>query len=656
VKAKLKDDDAEIAALEKKLGLKGKKNRPKVFDDDGLRDLLDGLDDYVDGMSAKRKRTDYDEFLSGKRRHVEGSETVSEDDSNQDDATFSEDGKPAGDSESEADGNLDVDDEELDGSLSDEDDEFGGFDDVVNNGLRDTFVDSNPDHLHEDTEEEPPPPKRRENPYVAPVAASIAPSGKYIPPSMRGASTSETEELFRLRRQLQGQLNRLSEANLISILREVEGVYASHARQHVTEVLIDLLIGLLCDRTTLIDTFIILHAGFAAATYKVLGAHFGAQLLERIVSEFEKFYAAEKDEISGSKQTTNLMALLAELYTFQLIGSNLIFDYIRLFLTDLTELNTELLLKIIKNCGAQLRHDDPSSLKDIVIMLQKSVAKVGEANLPVRTKFMIEAIGDLKNNRQKTGVAASSVAAEHIARMKKTLGALNTNIKASEPLGVSLADINSSSKEGKWWLVGASWKNETQESGTSSTPARNGAEDERQDEPGATGDGDDLLQLAKEQRMNTDIRRAIFMNIMSASDYKDAHMRLTKLKLKKSQDLEIPRVLIHCAGTEQGYNPYYTLIAKRLCTEHRFKWAMQFGLWDLFKRMGEKSNNEDDSDIEIDDETDETIDLRKIVNLGRMYGQLVADDALSLTSLKVRGRFANSLYDWFIEFMLTSTL
>jgi nucleolar MIF4G domain-containing protein 1 len=270
-------------------------------------------------------------------------------------------------------------------------------------------------------------------------------------------------------------------------------------------------------------------------------------------------------------------------------------------------------------------------------MLQKSVAQVGEANLPVRTKFMIETIDNLKNNRQKTGLMASSMAAEHTTKMKKTLGSLNAKSKGSEPLGVSLADIKGGSKEGKWWLVGASWKNEIQSNDQDTERNKTKGKTSKDDvNPDLEDASTDLFQLAKEQRMNTDIRRAIFMNIMSASDYKDAHMRLTKLKLKKAQELEIPRVLIHCAGSEQSYNPYYTLIAKRLCSEHRHKWAMQYGLWGVFKRMGEKNEIDNDSDDEMDDEeSNSAIDLRKIVNLGRMYGNLIADDALSLTSLKV---------------------
>jgi nucleolar MIF4G domain-containing protein 1 len=44
-----------------------------------------------------------------------------------------------------------------------------------------------------------------------------------------------------------------------------------------------------------------------------------------------------------------------------------------------------------------------------------------------------------------------------------------------------------------------------------------------------------LVQLAAAQRMNTDIRRAIFCIIMSAEDYVDAFEKLLRLGLSGKQ-------------------------------------------------------------------------------------------------------------------------
>jgi len=129
--------------------------------------------------------------------------------------------------------------------------------------------------------------------------------------------------------------------------------------------------------------------------------------------------------------------------------------------------------------------------------------------------------------------------------------------------------------------------------------------------------------------MNTDVRRAIFVAIMSATDFQDAYLRLMKLRLKRVQEYEIPKVLIHCAGGENTYNPYYTLISKKICSDKRLRTAFQFCLWDLFKKMGE---SDDEDDIAEDDEG--SLDTRKIVNLAKMFGALVLEGGLGLIILK----------------------
>lgn len=158
--------------------------------------------------------------------------------------------------------------------------------------------------------------------------------------------------MMRLRRQAQGHLNKLSEANLISILGEIEKLYREYPRQNVTSTLINLLFGLIGEPAALQDTFIVLHAGFIAAIYKVIGMDFGAELVQKIVESFDAG-GDERGEFQG-KQSINLISLLSQLYNFHVVGSTLMFDYIRIFAQDITETNTELLLKIIRSMHMSL--------------------------------------------------------------------------------------------------------------------------------------------------------------------------------------------------------------------------------------------------------------------------------------------------------------
>ena len=616
VQDKLAADDAEIAALEKALGLKGKKKLPKAFEDDGLDSLLEGIDDAV-GLAGdrlgKRKRSEEDEWLERKRQRAQEGKPVIVD--------------PRSSVSSEDEGEDSLSNNESEDEEEDKEDMQGGFD-----------TDEDEEFESFGEEDEPPLPGKttkssRENPYVAPVTSVITMKAKkYVPPSLRNRDAAGTEDLSQLRRQIQGLLNRLSEANLISILGDMENIFRDHPRQHVTTTLLDLLMGLLSDPTTLQDTFIILHSAFIAAVYKIVGTDFGAQAIQRIDEDFALNYHLGTDQDKTGKKLTNLISLLAELYNFQVIGSNLIYDFVRLFLGELSETNTELLLKIIRVSGPQLRQDDPSSLKEIVLQLQAAVADSGEEKLSVRTRFMIETINNLKNNRMKTGVAASTITSEHTTRMRKTLGSLNQrNIRASEPLRIGLKDLRQTDKRGTWWLVGASYKDDDAGDAKRSEQA-SAVRGKNSREADVDGVAADLIQLAKEQRMNTDVRRSIFIAVMSATDYNDAYVRLMKLGLKRSQELEIPKVLIHCAGAEKVYNPFYTFLSRRVCSDKKLKMSFQFSLWDLFKQMGEG----EDEPKGYDDADEGKLGLRSLVNLARTFGVLIAEGGLGLGVLKVR--------------------
>jgi nucleolar MIF4G domain-containing protein 1 len=618
-RARLEEDDAEIARLEKKLGIK--KSSKKVGDDE-LDWLVNGSDSE-DGFSepaAKRKRSSGDDDWLQSKRQKAKKEIQKKGVGNVQSASRTDSAIDNEDS--------DRSDEGSDSETLENSDQFSGFSEEEYHSAEEEQVEERP--------------KARENPYVAPVSADSQPT-KYIPPSLRKASASDAEALRQLQRQLQGLLNRLSEANILAILQSVEQIYATNARQHVTATLIELLGTRTADVAVLNDTFLILHAAFATSVYRVIGPDFVAQLLEDLVKRFDA--ASTLDEGQAGKQSLNILAFMSNLYIFQAIGCDIIFDYIRLLLDNFCEENTELLLRIIRTCGQQLRHDDPSALKDIVLLLQRSIAKAGgESKVSVRTKFMVETIMDLKNNRMKHGLGASAMAAEHVTAMKKTLGTLaanSRNAKNTEPLSIGLHDIRDSEKKGKWWLVGASWRDpskmadsqptSTQQRPNESVVVAKAAISADDDDPSSSVD---LSALARAQGMNTDVRRAIFYALLDSVSYQHAHERILKLNLKNKQNLEIPRVILRCAAAEKTYNHFYTLVAGEFCKEHRLRKAWEFALMDGFRRMGEDGDDDEEGFEEDEDGDGEKLSLREAYNLAKLYGHLVAEGLLRVTILK----------------------
>jgi nucleolar MIF4G domain-containing protein 1 len=605
-------DDAEVAAFERKLRLKPGRALPKSFQDDGLDDLLGDLEVAEHG-STKRKAED-SRWLADKRRKLRDLEEEDVSDLEAAFEGFDDDGLHDVGSESEGRVASDKEDEEEEKEDTSDMTRLGsGSEDEKSERLS----------------------RVREDPYKPPTTEAAG-GGKYVPPALRNQNQdagSGKEDEIRVRKELQGTINRVTLDNMLSIVGEVEVRYRRYPRQIMSSTVVDLLLVQASNSKTLSDTLLMDLASFGAALYRVLGTDFGALLIERLATAFHEYYAQAsgfKSETSAlPKQTSNLITILSELYALEVVRSKIMFDYVRLLLQELTELNAELLLRIVRMCGQLLRHDDPLALKDLISVIRQAVAKAGgEDKLSQRTKTIIQTINDLKNNRAK---ATSIVVVEHRKRARKLLSTLGTRKSgATEPLGVGIEDILNSNRKGKWWLVGASWAGHAQDETVG---------DAQDAEEGSSHDADDdiipdIAGLARQNGMNTDVRRAIFVALILSTDCDDGYARIMGIKLNKHQQREIPAVVMRCAGAEPAYNHYYTLVAERLCSSHKMRWGFQDQAWKLFKRLGESLFGgvpEDDEDITPEDEE---IDDSRAVNVGKMLGSLVASGVQSLALLK----------------------
>lgn len=650
-------DDEEIEYYAKKLGLKHGKNSKlsKTDDNDVIGGLLDGLDlDFSHSVdSAEEVSAEDDDESSDHAQHKvkEGTNyarppSSREFENDEDDLEYY--AKKLGIKKTD---NLpDADDDDLNHLLD-------GLDFISEEGaevgteeLEDEFED---DELDGYTDEEE---RVRENPYIAPgTDEETRPDEstfeqRYIPPALRRkmaleAQDANSEEITNLRKAIKGPMNKLSEANISSIVNDIQNVYMSHPRQVVNEQLTNIVIDGVVQQGRLLDTFVYLHACLVAAVYRLQGVEFGAHFIQTLVERFQQY----NRESSKKTEASNLIILLSSVYLFHLLSSKVLYDIVRELIMNLDENNADLLLRLIRSSGNQMRTDDPSSLKDIIILLNEKYAKLLPDLKTSRIQFLIDTISTLKNNKMKVlneGNHQLSI------RLKKFLSGINNN-KGGDPIQVSLDDIQNVESRGKWWLVGSAWKgNEAIEK-----PSTDVNELEINDVLDAAEPN--WLELAKAQRMNTDIRRAVFISIMSATDFVDARTKLDKLSLKRAQEREIPKVLIHCTTIEPSWNPYYAVLANNLCDSHSFRKTFQFMLWDLIKELdgNDIDGEEEGANVLGINDGDEETKLKKILNLGRFYGFLMAEDSLPLHSLKAVN-FLTSSPDTglFIEVLLMTFL
>ena len=84
-------------------------------------------------------------------------------------------------------------------------------------------------------------------------------------------------------------------------------------------------------------------------------------------------------------------------------------------------------------------------------------------------------------------------------------------VLAHDPLRVSLEDLHSAERKGKWWLIGAAWAGDPLVDKQAEFTKASASNEE------TTADEDSILvKLARAQGMNTDIRRGIFVVLMSS--------------------------------------------------------------------------------------------------------------------------------------------
>ncbi|KAI8639720.1 hypothetical protein BD408DRAFT_391902 [Parasitella parasitica] len=624
-------DDRDIAYWEKKLGLNKKKDKSlgKEFREDGLLEVLGDIegeegenDDDLEYLRKKRQRQ------NAQKKKVEMEEKAEE----ALDDMFAE-LESEGEEEEEHDdmeGLLNEDDSEIDDSGDDV--ELIDEDDVNSDemALEEEF-----DNAEEESDNDEEESDNEEKEIVETPKASEQPKSnvlsKYVPPHLRKTTAGKSEMQMRLHKQLMGQLNRLSESNMESILFEIESCYGTYPRHDVTATLTDIVLTSISQKSNLLDSFVITYATIIASLYRLVGIEFAAHLVQTLVEMFEKEHNKCKESIrrgdndseegpEGLKESKNLLTLVLELYNFQVLSCIIIYDLVRMLIANLDENSVELLLRIIRTAGPEMRSDDPTSLKQIIDEIQKETAKRDPATISIRHKFMLETITNIKNNKIKNGrTAGGQSEKEMVSKMKKFLNGLSKKrtVRSTEPLRVSLDDIRHVETKGKWWLVGASWKDNLVGTSSKYSTAKI-PEDLKKDQSLQ----ETLLKLARKQGMNTDVRRTIFVTIMSSEDYLDAFEKLMKLGLSEVQQREICRVMLQCTGNEKTFNPYYMLVSKRLCqVDHSFKVTFQYCLWDFLRECGES-------------EVGGLERISRLSNTAKFYASLIADGALTLAVLK----------------------
>ena len=631
------EEKQNISRLEKQLGLKRRKskNLPKSFAEDGLDYLINVSDTTkIEALGDELSEEENDEEFIKRMRlggydsedSNEGDESDEEKDSDEEMDNFIEQSLQSDpgedDEEVEPDHASDVEEESDDDQAEESDNEGSHDEDIDSGGER-----GRPDDLEEEekdqTWEDIYGRTRTKDGAIVPDQptpqgediGSSGGGGKYLPPAVRKAleaKQGQSEEkkilLQRLAKQLKGQLNRLAETNMAGIAKFVEGSYRQHARNDVNQTITDLTISALVLPTLTPNRLVMEHAMLLAILHANVGTEVGAHFLQNVVKLFSNTYAkaVTAKEDGESKEVHNLLLIISYVFSFKMVGARLVFDMLDVLVETFSELDIELVLLALRNCGFALRKEDPVALKSLILKIQgKASASKEESS---RVQFMLEVLMAIKNNNM---AKIPNYDPSHFDQLKKSLRTLIRDGNSLTELNIGYKDLLAAESAGRWWIVGSAF-----------TGSLAGAAEQDEDKVGSKDviEGEqnhELLELARKMRMNTEVRKKIFCLIMSAEDYLEATEKLVKLGTKNHVEREVLFVAVDCCVQEKSYNPYYGhLVAKLASIDRRYRIAGQFTIWDKLKLAGE-------------------LNKCQLSNLAKITAFLVQEKAQSLGILKV---------------------
>ena len=316
-------------------------------------------------------------------------------------------------------------------------------------------------------------------------------------------NSSDDNSIIELKRRLKGQLNRLSEKNLSSILIEIETLYRSQSRASINSCLYDLYHESLLSSLSLTNESLLAeHALLASIIHANIGLEIGSYLFEKLSQIFIEHI---NDEISN-KINDNLIRLVSYFYAFHMTNGKIIFDIARYLLNNeqFNEKRLELILLLLKTVGFVLRKDNPLELKTFLQELRtvcSSSTLVSTASK--RLEFMMDTIKSLKNNDVRK--LPGGFEPERIDRLRKLYRNLIKDKSAQETnmLNVGLDDYLNVNEQGRWWIVGSAWQKQSIQNKNKTTKV-----EQQFDEK--------INKLAKKQHMNTDVRRSIFGTLLTS--------------------------------------------------------------------------------------------------------------------------------------------
>ncbi|KAK2765415.1 pre-mRNA-splicing factor cwc22 [Arachnomyces sp. PD_36] len=430
--------------------------------------------------------------------------------------------------------------------------------------------------------------------------------GTYIPPArlraLQSQITDKTSKEYQrmaweaLKKSINGLINKVNVSNIKFIVPELFGENLVRGR------------GLFCRSIMKAQAaslpFTPIYAAMAAIVNTKL-PQVGELLLSRLIVQFRKAFK-RNDKAVCISSTTFIAHLCNQQVAHEMVAAQILL----LLLHKPTDDSVEIAVGLTREVG---QHLEEMSGPIALAVFDQFRNILHEADIDKRVQYMIEVLFQVRKDRYKDNPAMKDELdlVEEEDQITHRAG-LDDEIDVQDGLNIFKFDPEWEEHEEAYKKLKAEILGE-------------GSDDEEDDsEEDESSDEDEEAekdrQMDIKDQTNTDLvnlRRTIYLTIMSSIDFEECCHKLMKVTLPPGQESELPSMVVECCSQERTFSKFYGLIGERFSKINRL-WA------DLFEASFAQYYD-----------TIHRYETNRLRNIARFFGHLLSSDAIGWHVLSV---------------------
>jgi pre-mRNA-splicing factor CWC22 len=254
--------------------------------------------------------------------------------------------------------------------------------------------------------------------------------------------------------------------------------------------------------------------------------------------------------------------MLAHLVNQQIIHELLALEILALFLEKPTEDSIEMACEFMIECGQVLSEIYPPGVHSI---FERFRGILHEGQIDKRVQYTIENLFAIRktNFKDHPGVIPELDLVPDEEKITHE-GSLDDKLDGQDILDIFSFDKDYEKNEEEWIEIKAEILGENQGPQVNeAVEEENEHEEEKEEEMNNNNNNNKIYDFTETDLIN--LRRTIYLTIISSIDYQECAHKLLKLNMREGQEMELVNMIIECCNQERTYLRFYGLLAAQFC-------------------------------------------------------------------------------------------